>query len=156
MSSCINLHLASCPAHRRIDLVTHPLSFQQFPAVFSINRFLPQPKRPCMTCPVPSPPPTLLQPHRLPYCSSNVVLPQGFCTCCFLGLKHPSTRPPGGWLCLISQAVLKSHFLSFIFFFLSFRAAPAAYGGSQVRGTIGAVATGLCQSHSTAGSEPRL
>ena len=35
-------------------------------------------------------------------------------------------------------------------------AAPVAYGGSQARGQIGAVATGLCQSHSNAGSEPRL
>jgi len=35
-------------------------------------------------------------------------------------------------------------------------AAPAAYGGSQARGGIGAVATGLRQSHSNAGSEPRL
>ena len=35
-------------------------------------------------------------------------------------------------------------------------AAPAAYGGSQARGLIGAVATGLHQSHSNAGSEPRL
>ena len=32
-------------------------------------------------------------------------------------------------------------------------AAPAAYGGSQARGPIGAVATGLHQSHSNAGSE---
>ena len=35
-------------------------------------------------------------------------------------------------------------------------AAPAAYGGSQARGQIGAVATGLHQSHSNTGSEPRL
>ena len=35
-------------------------------------------------------------------------------------------------------------------------APPAAYGGSQARGPIGAVATGLRQSHSNAGSEPRL
>ena len=35
-------------------------------------------------------------------------------------------------------------------------AAPAAYGGSQARGPIAAVATGLCQSHSNAGSEPHL
>ena len=34
-------------------------------------------------------------------------------------------------------------------------AAPAAHGGSQARGPIGAVATGLCQSHSNAGSELR-
>ena len=35
-------------------------------------------------------------------------------------------------------------------------AAPAAYGGSQARGLIGAVATGLLQSHSNTGSKPRL
>ena len=35
-------------------------------------------------------------------------------------------------------------------------ATPAAYGGSQARGPIGAVATGLRQSHSNAGSELRL
>ena len=35
-------------------------------------------------------------------------------------------------------------------------AAPAAYGGSQARGPIGAVATGLRQSHSNEGSELRL
>ena len=35
-------------------------------------------------------------------------------------------------------------------------AAPATYGDSQARGRIGAVATGLRQSHSNAGSEPRL
>ena len=45
-------------------------------------------------------------------------------------------------------------FWSFCLFFP--RAAPAAYGGSQARGRVGAVATGLCQSHSNAGSEPRL
>ena len=46
-----------------------------------------------------------------------------------------------------------------LFFFRLFafsRAAPEAYGGSQVRGLIGAVATGLRQSHSNAGSEPCL
>ena len=35
-------------------------------------------------------------------------------------------------------------------------AAPVAYGGSQSRSPIGAVATGLCQSHSNAGSKPHL
>ena len=49
----------------------------------------------------------------------------------------------------------------FIFFFLCVflplsRAAPAAYGGSQARGPIGAVAASLRQSHSNVGSEPRL
>ena len=44
----------------------------------------------------------------------------------------------------------------FIFVFCLFRAAPAAYGGSQARGLIGAVAAGHSHSHSNAGSEPRL
>ena len=42
------------------------------------------------------------------------------------------------------------------FFFCLFRAAPAAYGGSQARGLIGAVAAGLRQSHSNVGSKPSL
>ena len=46
-------------------------------------------------------------------------------------------------------------FFFFVFFAISW-AAPTAYGGSQARGRIGAVATSLCQSHSNAGSEPRL
>ena len=49
----------------------------------------------------------------------------------------------------------------FLFIFLSFylvfsRAAPSAYGGSQARGQIGAVAAGLYQSHSDLGSELNL
>ena len=36
------------------------------------------------------------------------------------------------------------------------RADPAAYGGSQASSLIRAVATGLLQSHSNVGSEPRL
>ena len=43
------------------------------------------------------------------------------------------------------------------FFFLSFfRDAPMAYGSSQARGLIAAVATGLCHSHSSARSELHL
>ena len=50
----------------------------------------------------------------------------------------------------------------FFFLFLAFwlfvfsRAAPLAYGGSQARGLIEAVASGLRQSHSSAGSELHL
>ena len=44
----------------------------------------------------------------------------------------------------------------FVFVFVFSRAALAAYGGSQARGLIGAVASGLRQSHSNTGSEPRL
>ena len=39
------------------------------------------------------------------------------------------------------------------YFILFFRAAPKAYGGSQARGRIEAIATGLRHSHSSAGSE---
>ena len=45
------------------------------------------------------------------------------------------------------------------FYFLSsvlLRTTPMAYGGSQAGGPIGAVATGLRQSHSNARSEPHL
>ena len=43
-----------------------------------------------------------------------------------------------------------------LFVFCLFRAALSACEGSQARGLIGAVAAGLHQSHSNAGSEPRL
>ena len=42
------------------------------------------------------------------------------------------------------------------FFFCLFRAAPAAHGGSQAKGQIGAVASDLHHSHSNASSEPCL
>ena len=66
------------------------------------------------------------------------------------------------------QSTDSMQFLFSFFFFPSFflarplslslfsRATPAAYGGSQARGLIGAVAAGLHQSHSNTGSEPRL
>ena len=43
----------------------------------------------------------------------------------------------------------------FVFVFL-FRAIPAAYGGSQAGGQIGAIAAGLHHSYSNAGSELHL
>ena len=46
-------------------------------------------------------------------------------------------------------------FIYLLVFFAISWAALAAYGGSQARGPIGAVATGLRQSHSNAGSEPQ-
>ena len=48
------------------------------------------------------------------------------------------------------------HWNFFVFFFVFSRAAFAAYGGSKGRGLIGAVAAGLRQSHSNAGSKPHL
>ena len=44
----------------------------------------------------------------------------------------------------------------YLCFFAFSRAAPAAYGGSQARGPIEAVAGSLLQSHSNVGYEPRL
>ena len=48
------------------------------------------------------------------------------------------------------------YFYLFIYFLAVSRAAPVAYGGSQARDLIGAVATGLRQSQHNAGSKPRL
>ena len=58
--------------------------------------------------------------------------------------------------------ITKIECLQLVFFFFFFGlfaiswATPVAYGGSQDRGRIGAVATDLRQSHSNSGSEPRL
>ena len=48
------------------------------------------------------------------------------------------------------------HYFSFFpfFFLLLFRATFMAYGGSQARGPIGAIAAGLHHSHNNMGSEP--
>ena len=43
--------------------------------------------------------------------------------------------------------VFRTKCLKLLFFFL-FRATPTAYGGSQARGEIRAIASGLCHSHS--------
>ena len=47
-------------------------------------------------------------------------------------------------------------FIRWVILFLLFRAALAAYGGSQARGRIGATAAGLHHSHRNMGSEPHL
>ena len=56
--------------------------------------------------------------------------------------------------------MLQFHFILFdflFFFFFSFLAGtPTAYGSSQPRGRITAIAPGLHYSHSNAGSEPPL
>ena len=63
--------------------------------------------------------------------------------------------------CYITMGTPLFNFI-YLFIYLFFclfafsRATPSAYGGSQARGLITAVAAGLCQSHSNAGSEPRL
>jgi len=60
------------------------------------------------------------------------------------------------WKDMSRDTFLYSFFFFSFVFLLFLWAAPAAYGGSQARGPIGAVATGLRQSHSNVGSEPRL
>ena len=52
--------------------------------------------------------------------------------------------------------IINYYYYYYFYIFAFSRAAPMAYGGSQARGLIGAVAAGLRQSHSNAGSEPRL
>ena len=55
--------------------------------------------------------------------------------------------------------ILYIYFILFYLFICLFAiswAAPAAYGGSQARGRIGAVAASLHHSHSHVGSEPHL
>ena len=54
------------------------------------------------------------------------------------------------------KAGAAARYVLFFFVFSLFRAIPTAYGGSQARSLIGAVAAGLYHSHSQARSEPRL
>ena len=59
--------------------------------------------------------------------------------------------------CIFEKVTQLIKMIFFFFVFLLFLlAAPSAYGGSQARGPIGAVANGPGQSHSNAGSKPRL
>ena len=67
-----------------------------------------------------------------------------------LALGTLCTAALPGLLCRTAQ------FLSFLFLFGLFRAAPAACGHSQAWGQIGAAAAGLHHSHSNARSEPHL
>ena len=84
----------------------------------------------------------------------------------------PSTETRGAWIVtlrpllpLLAQAGgLNETQIGFLFVFwfcpcfilLFFMAARTAYGGSQARGGIRAVAVGLYHSHSNEGSEPHL
>ena len=56
----------------------------------------------------------------------------------------------------MDRMVIIGFFCFCFFLFAISRATPAAYGGSQAQGLIGAVAGGLHQSHSNLGSEPHL
>ena len=79
-------------------------------------------------------------------------------------LTHPAGRGSNLWpstpkkpmilLCHSGNSCPTIFFLFFVFVFS--RAAPAAHGGSQTRGLIGAVAAGPHHNHSNARSEPHL
>ena len=60
------------------------------------------------------------------------------------------------WVTLLYNSNWRNIVNQIFFFFVFSRAVPMAYGGSQARGLIRAVAASLCQSHSSVGSEPRL
>ena len=77
--------------------------------------------------------------------------------CCYHHFIDESTEDLRGQLTFSRSLLQGSQFqtvgINFIIFVCVFSAAPAAYGGSQARGGIGPVATGLCHSHSNARSE---
>ena len=74
----------------------------------------------------------------------------------YLKLTGPQQELPI-YVCVCLYIYIYFFFFSFSFsFFVFYRAALAAYGGSQARGRIGATAAGLHHSHSNMGSEPRL
>ena len=86
------------------------------------------------------------------------------CPCCQAATLRPGSSAssqsspalPSSDLSLDSVPCHNSFFF-YLFVFCLFRATPAAYGGSQARGRIGAVvATSLGQRHSNAGPEPHL
>ena len=62
------------------------------------------------------------------------------------------------FMCFLAICLLwRNVYLDLLFcLFVCFGAAPEPYGGSQVRGLIGAVAAGLHHSHSNAGFKPHL
>ena len=60
------------------------------------------------------------------------------------------------WVSLLYSRNQHSILFYFILVFCIFRVAPMAYGDSQARCLIRAIAAGLCQSHSNTRSKPRL
>ena len=58
---------------------------------------------------------------------------------------------------IYTETTVIFYFILFIYCLFAFsKADSAAYGGSRAMGRIGAVAAGLRQSQSNAGSQPRL
>ena len=59
-------------------------------------------------------------------------------------------------MCNIKLTILSIFYFYLFIYFVFSRAAPVAYGDSQARGLIRAVAASLCHSHSNATSKPGL
>ena len=84
------------------------------------------------------------------------------------GIQLTPQQWPGllQWQCQMLNPLCHSYFILFLFYFILFyfifggvafclfRATPIAYGGSQARGPVRAVAAILCQDHSNLGSKP--
>ena len=91
--------------------------------------------------------------------SSNSTPSLGTSICCRCSpKKSKKEKSPLKYLKYVTKKIIFI-FLFILFYFCLFAfswAAPAAYGGSQARSPIGAVAAGLCQSYSNVGSEPCL
>ena len=70
--------------------------------------------------------------------------------------EGPPATVSGKHLSFSENILIDTTFFFFFWLFAFSTTVPMAYGGSQARGLIRAIATGLYQSHSNAGSEPRL
>ena len=71
-----------------------------------------------------------------------------------LWVESKLTKKVETYFIAVLQIREKNEGLFWLVFF--FRAAPVAYGGSQTRGRIGAIAASLRHSHSNGRSEPHL
>ena len=102
--------------------------------------------------------------HKL-RCDSHVPLPPfSFTLTSWVNLAYKNTCGTNNCIlyilcneCKYTHAYINKYIYVYLcFFFGLFRAIPTTCGGSQARGPIRAVATGLCQSHSNARSEWHL
>ena len=86
---------------------------------------------------------------------NSLVVMVYYCFCQMSALEDPGYRIQWVSSTVRSHCNIYLFIYSFVIFVFS-SAAPRAYGGSQARGLIGAVASHLCQSYSNSGSEPHL
>ena len=110
------------------------------------------------------PPPAWFPVNSVHHFFASIKLFHDFCSHFLYFLSTHASHPflPGTAHLWDKHGLMKSlHYLFYLFYlficlFAFSRAAPESYGGSQAMGLIGAVAAGLHQSHSNAGSELHL